>query len=132
MKIAVGYDGTDEAKEAVKMAIVQAKAFNGSIDIIYSIIERTAEDSEYIKNSKIELENLKQQVKDAGIDCETHLLVRDLMPGEDLVSFSKENNIDEIIIGVRKRSQLGKVIFGSYPQYVIMNANCPVLCVKTK
>ncbi len=132
MRIAVGYDDSDAAREAIKMAIVHAKAFNGNVDIVYSIIERTEEDVEYIRRSEIELEKIKQQVQASGIDCETHLLHRDLMPGEDLVEFAKENDIDEIIIGVRRRSQLGKVLFGSHAQFVIMNSPCPVLCVKSK
>jgi nucleotide-binding universal stress UspA family protein len=57
-------------------------------------------------------------------------LVRGLRPGEDLVQFAKENGIDEIIIGVRRRSKVGKLVFGSTAQYVILNAPCPVVSVK--
>ncbi|MGW8186758.1 MAG: universal stress protein, partial [Desulfobacterales bacterium] len=57
-------------------------------------------------------------------------LVRGLSPGEDLVQFAKENRIDEIIIGVRRRSKVGKLVFGSTAQFVILNAPCPVVSVK--
>ena len=52
-------------------------------------------------------------------------------PGEDLVTFARENNVDEIIIGVRHRSKVGKLVFGSTAQYVILEAHCPVLTVKS-
>jgi nucleotide-binding universal stress UspA family protein len=57
-------------------------------------------------------------------------LVRGLPAGEDLVNFSKEAQVHEIIIGIRNRSKVGKLIFGSTAQFVILEANCPVLSVK--
>ena len=46
------------------------------------------------------------------------------------VSFLQENEIDLIIIAIRKRSKIGKLVFGSTAQYVILKAPCPVLSVK--
>ena len=48
-------------------------------------------------------------------------------PGERLAN---ENGIDEVIIGVHRRSKVGKLVFGSTAQYVILNAPCPVVAVK--
>jgi nucleotide-binding universal stress UspA family protein len=53
-----------------------------------------------------------------------------MMPGEDLVQFAKDNEADEIIVGVRRRSKVGKLMFGSTAQYVILEAACPVVTVK--
>jgi nucleotide-binding universal stress UspA family protein len=50
--------------------------------------------------------------------------------GEDLVQLAEENNVEEIVIGVRRRSKVGKLLFGSTAQYVILNAKCPVVSVK--
>jgi len=132
MKILVGYDNSNAVKEAILVAIVHAQAFKARIDVVCSVIERTNEDAEFMRRTQLEMDEVKQQVVSSGIDCETHLFARDFTPGEDLVEFARENNVDEIILGVRKRSQLGKVIFGSHAQMVIMNAPCPVLCVKAE
>ena len=64
------------------------------------------------------------------IPYETQLVISSLESGEDLVQFAEENKIDEIIIGVRKRSKVGKLVFGSTVQYLILNAPCPVVSIK--
>jgi nucleotide-binding universal stress UspA family protein len=65
-----------------------------------------------------------------GIQCETKLLVRGMTPGEDIVDYAKEKAIDEIIIGIKRRSKVGKLLFGSNAQYIIIKAPCPVVTVK--
>ena len=50
--------------------------------------------------------------------------------GEALVEFAADNDIDAMIIGVRKRSRLEKLLLGSDAQYIILNASCPVISVK--
>jgi nucleotide-binding universal stress UspA family protein len=71
-----------------------------------------------------------QVFKDAGISCETKLIIRGNTPGVDMVEFARENNIDMIVIGIRRRSKLDKLLFGSNAQYIIVKAHCPVLCIK--
>ena len=79
-------------------------------------------------------EKLEKEVYDQlnpkHIPYETHLVISSLESGEDLVQFAEESKIDEIIIGIRKRSKVGKLMFGSTAQYVILNAPCPVVSIK--
>jgi nucleotide-binding universal stress UspA family protein len=76
------------------------------------------------------LEYEKNRLLDNKIPCESILSVRGLQAGEDLVQMAEENKVDEIIIGVRRRSKVGKLLFGSTAQYVILSAPCPVVSVK--
>ncbi len=68
-------------------------------------------------------------LKEKGIVCETHQLARGMSPGEDLVRFAEENDIDQIFIGVEKVSRTQKIIVGSNAQYIILKASCPVVSV---
>ena len=83
-----------------------------------------------IEKAERGLEWAKSLFVEKNIPCATHLMIRGLSPGEDLVNFAKDNNADEIIVGVKRRSKVGKLILGSTAQYVILEANCPVVSVK--
>jgi nucleotide-binding universal stress UspA family protein len=76
------------------------------------------------------LEYAKSLFEEDGIACNTHLLIRGLSAGEDLVEFANENQIDQIVVGVKRRSKVGKLLMGSTAQYVILQAECPVITVK--
>ena len=61
---------------------------------------------------------------------ETLLSVRGLEAGEDMIRIADEKKADEIIIGIQRKSKVGKLLFGSTAQYIIMNAPCPVVTVR--
>ena len=130
MKILVGYDGSKVAEDAVKLAQKHGHAFKAEIYIVTSLEQSPALKKEDIDKAEGKLENLKKAFKVDDIPCETQATVSYQSPGEDLVQIAKENDIDEIILGVRRRSKVGKLVFGSTAQYVIIEAPCPVVAVK--
>ncbi len=130
MKILVGYKGTDVGKDLMDIAVKHAKAFNGEILIVTSMVGGDKTESKEFIDAEKNLEQAKAYFDDFGIKSQTHLLVRGFEAGEDIVTFAKEKSIDEIIIGVRSRSKVGKLLFGSTAQMVILEAHCPVLTVK--
>ena len=130
MKILVGYDGTSSAKEAVNLAKTHAKAFGATVEIVTSMEKGTEAQREAIEQAESGLEWVKSVFDEIDISCNTHLLIRGLTPGEDIVEFAKEKEADEIIVGVKRRSKVGKLLMGSTAQYVILNASAPVISVK--
>jgi len=118
------------AKEAVALAKKHAKAFDGKLYLLTSLAQSPELQLEDIQKAEHELESLRVSFKEDGIPCETHAIVSSLTAGEDLVQFAQENEIDEIVIGVRRRSKVGKLLFGSNAQYIILQATCPVVAVK--
>jgi nucleotide-binding universal stress UspA family protein len=77
-----------------------------------------------------QLAYVKEMMDAERIECETHILVRGLTPGEDIVEFAADKKVDEIIIGIEKKSKVGKLLFGSNAQYIILQSACPVVSVK--
>ncbi len=130
MKILVGYDGSNSGKEALDLAKNHAIAFKGEVDVVTSMVKGTERNQQDMDQAKRGLEYAETLFKEINIPCKTHLLIRGLSSGEDMVEFAQENNIDEIIVGVKRRSKVGKLLMGSTAQYVILNAHCPVVRVK--
>jgi nucleotide-binding universal stress UspA family protein len=127
MKILVGYDGSDLAKKALKLAKQHAKAFDAKIYVVHSKVTDLPK-REHERDVQ-EMERVKSSLEEEGFPCETHLAVRSVPPGEHLVWFAKKNAIDEIVIGVKMRSKVGKFLLGSTAQHVILHAPCPVVSV---
>jgi len=130
MKLLVGYDGSNSAKEALTLAIKHAKVFSASIDIVTSMESGKVEEAGQIDGATKELEYAEALARDQGIQVETHLLIRGMKPGEDLVQFAVESKVETIFIGLKRRSKVGKLLFGSNAQYVILKAPCPVMSVR--
>ncbi len=130
MKLLVCYDGSGAAREALNFAQSRAKTFDGKLFVVTAKTGGPEVTRKEFQEKEEELEKVKHRLAEEQVTCETTLSVRGLEPGEDLVLFAQEHSIDEIIIGVEKRSKVGKFIFGSTAQYVILEAPCPVLTVK--
>ena len=130
MRILVGYDGSSSAKEALNLAKTHAKALGASVAVVTSMEKGTEGQREEITEVEKGLEWAKYLFDENEIACDTHLLIRGLSPGEDIVEFAKENQVDEIIVGFKRRSKVGKLLMGSTAQYIILKAPCPVVSVK--
>lgn len=130
MKILVGYKGVNVGKDLLEIALTHAKAFKGEVLIVTSMVGGGKSEQLKVQDAEENLEKAQKYFDEKGVSCKTHLLIRGLDAGEDIVHFSIEKGVDEIIIGVKSRSKVGKLLFGSTAQTVILQAECPVLTVK--
>ena len=131
MKIVVGYKESKLSKAILDTVKQHAKAFDATVYLIFSLEGGPGEKIEEIDIAKGELSYAEGVLKEAGIKAEAELLIRGLSPGEDIVDFAKDKKADEIIVGVKMKSKVGKFLLGSTAQYVILNAECPVVSIKS-
>lgn len=131
MKILVAYMGGLEIDKAVmEVARKHAKAFNAELFIASSMEQASEKERPELDKIEKQLADVKKSMQADGIACSTHVLVRGLNPGEDIVEFAGDKKVDEIIIGIEKKTRIGKLFFGSNAQYVILQSSCPVVAVK--
>ena len=130
MNILVGYNGSNESKDALRLAQKHAKELGAKIEVATAIKRWDPLDYHQIQEAEQELDWGVKEILNGDSDLyETHLLVNDLSPGDQLVDFAKRYHLDEIIIGAPKRSRVGKLFLGSTAQYIVINAPCPVFTV---
>ncbi|MBN2041740.1 MAG: universal stress protein [Spirochaetes bacterium] len=130
MKFLVAYTGmTDLNKAVLDLAGKHSKLFNAELHIVNS--KENPDKNEVIDFVEFQegLRSLKESMTKDGIKCETHVMVTGHLPGDDIVEFARDNDIDQIYIGVERISRLGKLIFGSNAQTIILDAPCPVISV---
>jgi len=130
MKILVAYNGSDVAKKALDLAKNYAKTYDAMVYIITSMEGGSREKLEEISKSEQDLKYAQEMMKKDGIKCDGYQTVRGLSPGEDLVIFAKENNINHIFVGIEKKSKTMKLFLGSTAQYIILKAPCPVTTIR--
>jgi len=73
------------------------------------------------------IERIREQFAEAGIEVD--LVRRHGDPGDEIAEYAEEVDADTIVIPGRKRSPVGKAVFGSVTQDVILNADQPVTIV---
>jgi len=130
MKLLVSYNGTNESEAALELAKTHAKIFDARLLVVSSSEGGKGEKPEDINKIKGDLEDIQKTISADGIECEVEQLARGLTPGEDIVLFAEENDIDQIYVGIRKKSRTSKLILGSTAQYIILKAKCPVTSVQ--
>ncbi|UCH19644.1 MAG: universal stress protein [Deltaproteobacteria bacterium] len=131
MKFMVCYDRSDEAKEALKLAREHAKIWDAKLEVANTFTREEPLKHSFIKKTE---EKLEEEVKNIlGGDAppyEVQLLITSETSGERLVKFAKDAKINQIFLGIIKKSKVGKFLFGSTAQYVILHAPCPVVTVQ--
>lgn len=128
MKILLAYDESSAAKAAARVATEHARVFAGELYVIRSMSADL--DHKEIEKAQRELDEACAVFQQAGIDAEARLLIHGVSAGEDIVKFAQEQGIDQIIIGIKKTSRVGKLLLGSNAQYIILKAPCPVTTVR--
>jgi len=131
MKFMVCYDGSDEAKAALRVAQSHAKIWNAKLEVVSTITRVEPLKHSQVKKTEDKLEReVKDIVEADDLHYEMQLLLTDLTSGEQLVKFAEDEKIDQIFLGIIKKSKVGKFFFGSTAQYVILHAPCPVVTVQ--
>ena len=129
--IVVGYVPKPEGKAALRRATEEARLREARLVVINSHRGGREFDSDDAIESEAQLDEVRNILDEAGVEHEVRQLVRGMDPADDLINVAKEVDAEFIVIGLRRRSPVGKLILGSNAQRVLLDAPCPVLAVKS-
>lgn len=132
MTIVVGYVPRAEGRAALRRAAEEARLRSAKLIVINSSRGGSHFDEDDAVEHERELTEVRAQLDAEGIEHEVRQLVRGLDPAEDLIAVAGESGADFIVIGLRRRTPVGKLILGSNAQKILLEAPCPVLAVKAE
>lgn len=130
MSIIVGYIPTREGRAALGAARNEALLRKSKLIVVNSHRGGRDYDAAEAQRFEDELAKVQQELDEAGVEHEVRALVRGNEPAEDLIEVADESDGQVIVIGLRRRTPIGKLILGSNAQRILLDARCPVLAVK--
>ncbi len=130
MAIVVGYVPTKEGRAALRHAAQECELRKSRLIVINSVRGGTTYDAQEASRFEGELSQVQERLDAAGLEHEVRQLVRDNEPAEDLLEVADSVDAEFIVIGLRRRTPVGKLILGSNAQRILLDASCPVLAVK--
>jgi len=123
MSIYAGFDASPEAQAATRAAIDEAR-LRGTGVVLF-----THPGQGPTKGSGIEA--AIDRASTAGVELEVRELAADADLADELIDASYDQDA-HVVIGVRRRSPVGKLLLGSTSQRVLLEAGCPVHAVKPR
>ena len=130
MRIVVGFIRSSEGQAALDRAIEEAQLRQGELIVVHSMEGGDKEDAEEVLAYREELEMVEQRLTDLGVPHEIHEFVRGQTPSEDVIQCAVDQEAELIVIGLRRRSTVGKLLLGSNAAEILLDAQCAVLTVK--
>lgn len=130
MKFLACYENTSAGVETLQEAQRHARTWGADIEVVSTLTRELP-----IKHWRLEEkeEALEKEVapffSDDAIQWNVNLLTGEEEAGELIVRFAKRKKADLVFLGIKKKSRVGKLLFGSNAQFVILNAPCPVVTV---
>lgn len=130
MRILVGYTRTELGLAVVQHAIEEARLRDAELLILNTLRGGGPADEDEAENYRRDLQQLTEDLAETGIQHRVlDYTVGDSL-AEDLLAAARKNEVDLLVIGLRRRSPVGKLVMGSTAQELLLNADCPVLAVK--
>ncbi|MGB3186711.1 MAG: universal stress protein [Ornithinimicrobium sp.] len=128
MSIVVGYVPTPEGRAAVQRAA--AEAVLRGVDLLVVQGPGVSSAMPGGADEGPELSAAQRVVETAGLHYQRRSTAEQQDFSEHLIDVADESSAEIIVIGLRRRSTVGKLILGSNAQRILLDAGCPVLAVK--
>lgn len=128
MKILVGYVPTPEGEAALEAAAAEAELRGASVLLLNTSRGDAYIDSRYANEAELNL--AEARLRERGVEVTIQQAVGTGDVAHELLRAAEANDVTLIVLGLRRRSPVGKLILGSTAQRVLLESPVPVLAVK--
>ena len=128
MTIVVGYVPTPEGDAALTAAIDEARRRSETLHVLNAARGDASGDANFLDDEAVA--TLRGRLADSGVGFEVQQLVRGRDAADEIVETAERVGASLVVIGIRRRTPTGKLLFGSQAQRVLLDADRPVLAVK--
>ncbi|WP_132144941.1 universal stress protein [Kribbella antiqua] len=128
MKILVGYVPTPEGEAALTAAAAEAELRGASVLLLNTSRGDAYIDARYANEE--ELAAAQARLRDRGVEVNIQQAVGTGDVAGELLKAAAAEDVTLIVLGLRRRSPVGKLILGSTAQRVLLESPVPVLAVK--
>jgi nucleotide-binding universal stress UspA family protein len=127
--IIVGYVPTPEGVAALDSAIEEARRRGRRLIVVNSSRGESLVDPRFATGA--EWESVERRLTESGVEHELAQIVESKDAADQILALARDLNAELIVIGLRRRTPVGKFIMGSQAQTILLQAECPVLAVKS-
>lgn len=130
MGIVVGYVANPEGRAALERAGEAALRYSTSLTVVHSRRPGREVDAEDAQLLAAVHDDVATRLGAAGLGVELREVADSEDPADDLITAAEDTEATLIVIGLRRRTPVGKLILGASAQRILLDAPCPVLAVK--
>ena len=131
MAVVLGYTDRPEGRSALRVAVEEARRRGVALHAVHSAVGGTRGDHERLVLFRAALAPIVEELRGEGIACELHEELHARSPAEDLADVAGRVDAAVVVIGLRRRSPVGKFALGSTAQEILLRVDQPVLAVKS-
>ena len=128
MSVVVGFVPSPEGRAALEAAASAARLRGKSLVVVNSAHGGAYADSALAPQE--ELDGAAEAIRRTGVDVSVRRLTHGQDPAEELLAIVDSAAAELLVIGLRRRSAVGKLLLGSTSQRLLLQCPCPVLAVK--
>jgi nucleotide-binding universal stress UspA family protein len=131
MTIVVLQSPTDEGRAALTVAGREAELRGAEVVAVRHVAVTGGSHEARLSDARGELDAAVAQLTDQGVAASGRLELGPQSEAAAVLRTANETGAELIVVGLRRRSPVGKLILGSSAQEILLHAERPVLAVKS-
>jgi nucleotide-binding universal stress UspA family protein len=126
--VVVGFVPNPRGRAALDHAVLECRRRGAHLEVVNSSRGDALVDEDFLQGAAVT--ELRAELARSGVPFELRQPARGRDIAEELADAVARTGAELVVIGLRRRSAVGKLLMGSAAQRILLDVECPVLAVK--